>query len=312
MSYERHIEGLLINEADAIGLIACDKELGRYEKYPGLSATAVSVVARNLGIPFCQYSRRPGNTKREIDRFQSLRRWDSEDITLSGNGSEEWGAEIAELWGGFHRIHTEYQKPHTKKLKPAAALAAIMERPNAATRISLYGSGDQSVLAEILPFIDEKNPTGTARRMARVLGRWLVLSILRFPGLLLNTIAAASYLNIAEADFARNDIQSHFADAKYSGPFCGLDDWWWRDDLETQILEEEASDGRSLLMARNIAVDACLDASTGTQAGCYCMITQLPVSRENSKGNINWFPSGADLARIRNDEFERITSLVSM
>ena len=40
------------------------------------------------------------------------------------------------------------------------------------------------------------------------------------------------------------------------------------------------------------------------------MLTQQPLSASNSRGGISWFPSGADLARIRKDKFEQITALV--
>ncbi len=64
VTYEQHIEQQLSSalEDAPIGLIACDKELGMYRNYSGLSANAISVVARNLGIPFCQYSRHPKAT----------------------------------------------------------------------------------------------------------------------------------------------------------------------------------------------------------------------------------------------------------
>jgi hypothetical protein len=42
------------------------------------------------------------------------------------------------------------------------------------------------------------------------------------------------------------------------------------------------------------------------------MLTRFPVSPNNSRGGISWFPSGADLARIRKAEFDQITALVGM
>jgi hypothetical protein len=34
------------------------------------------------------------------------------------------------------------------------------------------------------------------------------------------------------------------------------------------------------------------------------MLSKKPVSLENSKGGLTWFPRGADLARISNKKFE--------
>lgn len=312
-TYERHIERQLRgdHEVDPIGLIACDKELGLYSSYPGLSANAISVVARNLGVPFCQYSQNPNANRRELARFDELRRWDCEEITLAGNSIREWASDIAKLWNGFESITSRYQDRAINKLKPAAALAAIMGRKDAESRISLYGSGDQSIMTEVFALVDESDPRGI-KRMPRILGTWLQLSILRFPGLLVNETAAASYLNIATKDFDKPEIQEYFKDAVYCGPFSELLKWWWRDDLDSILLEGNAEDGKQFVDAQRARVEPCLDEQAGDRAGFYCMITQLPVSRANSKGNINWFPSGADLSRIRSDEFEQITSLVSM
>jgi hypothetical protein len=313
LTYEQHIERQLSDSAHSIGLIVCDKELGMYGGYPGLSSNAISVVARNLGIPFCQYSRHPKANQREIERFKMLRRWDVEEITLTET-RDQWAKEIVELWRGFQTIRDSYAKNEIKELKPSAALATIMGRESATSRVSLYGSGDQNIMTEILPFVEagaaqEKDWTN---RMPRVLGTWLRLSLLRFPGLLVNTIAAASYLNIAVEDFQKSDIQEPFSVAKYEGPFAGLLSWWWRDDLDGLIVESQKSDGKDYLHGMGIAVQECLDGETQERAGFYCMITDSPVSRSNSKGNINWFPSGADLARIRNAKFDQITSLVSI
>ena len=172
VTYEQHVERKLSAGSDdsRIGLIACDKELGRFPNYPGLSANAISVVARNLGIPFCQYSRHPKAISREIDRYNALRRWDSEEITLTGSEYREWAEEIAELWRGFEMIRKEYARPEIAALKPASALASIMGRDAAKSRISLYGSGDQSVLTEILAFVADGDEVAIVQRLPRVLG----------------------------------------------------------------------------------------------------------------------------------------------
>ncbi len=313
ITYERRIERQLVaDQENHIGLIACDKELGMYTKYPGLSANAVSAVARNLGVPFCQYSRRSNFTGREIERYKNLSRWSSEEITLTGSNAEEWAREICELWRGFEQIREAYKQDDTNTLKPSLALATIMGRADAATRISLYGSGDQSVMTEVFAFVEDGDQHAVTRRMPRVLGTWLRLSILRFPGLLVNEIAAASYLNVSTDDFAKKEVQNCFSNACYDGPFSEIETWWWRDDLESMLLESGVATGKEYLASQGQDVEPCLDCQTKETAGYYCMVTQKPVSRSNSKGNINWFPSGADLSRIRTSDFEKITSLVSM
>jgi hypothetical protein len=311
LTYEQFIERQLVDRAAEIGLIACDQELGLFSKLPGLSANTIGIVARNLGIPFCQYSQHPRANTREISRFKTLQRWNSEEITLTEERSN-WAIEIVELWNGFERLRAGYRDKQIHSLKPAAALAKLMGRDDAASRIALYGSGDQSVMTEIFGFVDNEDSSSLRQRMPRILGMWLRLSILRFPGLLVNSIAAASYLNISLTDFGRPDVRKHFKDAEYDGPFNGLSKWWWRTDLENQLLEAEQDDGRALLHERGVAVAECLDHETKERAGYYCMITETPVSRANSKGNITWFPSGADLARIRSSKYNELASIVTM
>lgn len=314
-SYERHIEEQLRDyiQNTPIGLIACDKELGEYENYHGLSANAVAAVARTLGIPFCQYSRNFGPGDRELERFSRLRRWDSEEITLGGDTPVKWAAEIHSFFQGFEQIRKVYSDVDIHKLKPANALAQIMGRVETATKLSLYGSGDQSVMTEIFAFRGNKDDSqNVVDRMPRILGTWLWVSVLRFPGVLVNQGAASSLLNVAKKDFQKPEVQSVFESAKYAGPFSTLGEWWWREDLEGMVLDAAAEDGQQYLKSKRIDVAPCLDEETSERAGYYCMITESPVSHANSVGNINWFPSGADLARIQQGKYDEITSLVNI
>ena len=267
------------------------------------------------GLPFCQYSRHPGDDDKEIARFQGLRQWSSEEITLKGSGPKEWATQAAALFQGFELIKSAYAKLGDKGRTPAAALAAILEHPESESRIALYGSGDQGFLSEILSFYDPDQPNSPKellQRMPRILGNWLFLSILRFPGILVNETAAASYLNIDHKDFAESEVREHFKDASYAGPFANLGPWWWRAELDSMIGEAECKDGREYIEKKGITVSECKDAITNERAGYYCMLTQKPVSAENSRGGVSWFPSGADLARIQKDKFEQITALVGM
>lgn len=315
-SYERHISKWIEENlaTDSIGLIACDKELGRYKSMPGLSATAVAAVARERGIPCCQYSRQAKDDKRDFARFERLRRWSSEEISLDGFEVAPWVAQIAALFAGFETIRDAYPKVAVAKT-PAAALAAILGHPEAESRIALYGSGDQGFLIETLALYEggqKPDPVQVHMRMTRVLGNWLYLSILRFPGILVDQGAAASYLNIAPVSFNNTNLQSLFNSALYDGPFAKLGPWWWRNTLDEILEKDECQDGLALVKKHGLTAEPCLDPVTGKPAGLYCMITRTPVSSENSRGGISWFPSGADLARIRKDKFDEITALVGM
>ena len=128
----------------------------------------------------------------------------------------------------------------------------------------------------------------------------------------MNETAAASYLNIDCADFKKPKVQALFSKAKYVGLFAELGPWWWRHMLDDILDKSDCADGKEFADKNKEKVHSCLDPVSKEQAGYYCMLTKSPVSAENSRGGISWFPSGADIARIRKDKFEEITALVGM
>ena len=69
-SYEHYIARWLDSNTavERPSLIACDKELGLYENLGGFSATPVSAVASDRGIPFCLYSRQADQGYRDFLR----------------------------------------------------------------------------------------------------------------------------------------------------------------------------------------------------------------------------------------------------
>ena len=194
---------------------------------------------------------------------------------------------------------------------PAEIMAAILKRPQAADRIVMYGAGDQSLISTILPDIMDsslKMKHHLKRQLPVFFGYWLYSSILRFPGLLVNQVAAASYLNIAQDVFIRDEaIMNLFRAALYDGPFSdSADPLWWRGTLDDILADNNCPDGRFLVqkkLKRKVEFCRC-SLNKKDRAGCYCMITKSPVNRENSRGNISFFPAGADLARVRKDIFD--------
>jgi hypothetical protein len=315
-SFDRYITSWLSNELRGkdIGLVVCDKELGRYDHMKGLSATPVAAVALQEGLPFCQYSRQAKEGSREFERFQRLRQWSAAEITLEGIEPIEWVRQAASLLHGFELVRSEYVRLGSRPGTPASALAAVLGKPETESRIALYGSGEQGFLKEILAAYDPEHPNMEAmlKRMPRILGNWLFLSILRFPGILLNSIATASYLNIDPTTFQRENIRQEFAHALYTGPFHELGPWWWRAAIDAHLGDAGFGDGREFLDKAGVSVAPCVDPQSHELAGYYCMLTRSPVSANNSCGGITWFPAGADLARIRKDKFEQITALVGM
>lgn len=162
------------------------------------------------------------------------------------------------------------------------------------------------MVSEILPFAEDHRKDALRKRLPSVFGYWLYDSILRFPGILLNAIATASYLDIAERYFDKTDVQRLFRRALYRGPFeDDREPHWWRRALDDIV--GEAKNGNEFVTQKlDGRVPHCLDSQTGKPAGYYCMVKKVPVSKDNSLGNISWFPPGADLARVRKDIYEEL------
>jgi len=316
ITYEDQLKEMLMKYGTGKALVLCDKDLsGLGEKFIGLSYSTVAAVADRLGLPLCLYAR--GEEQQGGEAFlRSLAPWEKKRIFLDYRNEKNLAVDSAKIFKGFNDIAIAYSKLSKKSQStPARALAAILGKEGIDDRISLYGSGEQGFLEDIMPFITRKSPSRSKsiatgelkRRMPRILGNWLYTSILRFPGIFVNQIAAASYLNINPNDFSKPDIQNLFRKAKYSGPFADAEigPWWWRHELDNIVINRKFKDGFSLAKVKHPRIRPCLD-SKDEPAGFYCMVTKEPVSEKNSRGGVSWFPSGADLARIRYDKFREL------
>lgn len=293
-------------------LIVSDRDLSRTGSYPGLSEAVISKIAAELGIPICLYARGVGN-----DQLERLRNWSDSRIILDSSSPEHMANQIAVIATGFLDVTMQLTKTLLKKGKarpttPAAVMAHVLGYPESTDTVSLYGSGDQKMAAEILPYA-QKGAAGRKnleKRLPCLFGYWLYDSILRYPGLLVNEVAAASYLNI-DVDTFQSDtkIRRLFASAVYKGPFHDKGDvHWWRSKLDDLLADAGCEDGCSLVekrLKRKIKSCQC-SIDPKRKAGWYCMVTKKPVSLQNSRGNISWFPQGADLARINKKDFEQI------
>ncbi len=295
-----------------IGLIVSDRELGRY-KSGVISDSVVLAVAEKMGIPVCLYER---GIKRS-GTMGKLKQWKIKEIVVDGD-SKNFGEECGQVFHGFNNIARKLEEipgKDFKKMTPPEILARVLDREEEIDRIALYGTGEQSVLLEILAYIDSKNPALELKnRYPRILGNWLYTSLLRYPGILLNEIAAASYLNIHEDDFRIPKINALFKEASYKGPFSDRGTWWWRRELD-RILEnnkcESGFDYARKKSNKQVRYCQCMEGKDHP-AGFYCMINEQPVCREHSHGGVSWFPRGADLAMISDREYKKIGPFVGL
>jgi hypothetical protein len=305
-TYENRIQNILTKPPfDDATIIVADRDLSKSVDagFRGLSVNAVAAVAKRLAIPICSYARDP-----EPGDYDWRTRWEEGHIVLHFSEGEEDLARRAIIAAhGFAEIAATL--PAVMKANPkysaAKTMAALLGKPEFAEKIALYSVGDQNRLSEVLS--QGKPEKREVKRLAHFLGYWLWDSLLRYPGLLVNEIAAGSYLDIADTDFHKSPVQAIFKEALYHGPFEDLERLqWWRGSLDDIVSAANFSSGlefvRSKLGGKIGRSVCCVDESKS--AGYYCIISRKPVSLENSKGGLSWFPRGADLTRISNPMFE--------
>lgn len=305
------LENRLLTEladlGDEIDLVVADWELSKTKYFLGLSEPTVRRVAASLAIPECSYTR---NIKeRELLLSEDQR---EECITVSiEKGPEDCARQIVSIAAGFMEIRNKFENDFDElatKANPGEVMATILNKPEYAEKMLLYASGDRQRLHTVLK-MREAGGADRQKKASRMFGYWLWDSILRYPGLLVNEIAASSYLNIEEKVFQQEEVQACFAAAKYGGPFAeSRGKLWWRGLLDDIISDSDFDDGRSLVadtLQKEIPRSECTEDSE-IEAGYYCMLSNKPVSFKNSVGGLAWFPRGADLARISNSQDEEL------
>jgi hypothetical protein len=290
-------------------MIVADRDLSGYgDMYRGLSEDTVRHVAEILGLPHCGYARGDRPDDPEFVQHGEER---EACIRLSlHQGLEKFATRVVAIADGFVTIAAGLEGHQAKgKFAPGKVLAAILGKPEYADKISLYASGDQNRLATARRLAGT-SPAEQMQRTTCLLGYWLWDSVLRFPGVTVGEIPASSYLNIHQDVFIKDEkVRGLFARAIYGGPFSAAKvPMWWRGVLDDLIAESGCEDGRTMAsraLGSDIPRSQCCEDSTKS-AGYYCMLSERPVSLENSVGGLSWFPRGADLARISRSKLEEL------
>lgn len=303
--YEARIEKILQKAPfDGATLLVADRDLSKNvtSGFTGLSVNAVAAAGERLAVPICSYARQP-----EPDDYEWRGRWEEGHIVLRfSDGEDELARRAVVAARGFAQIAAKLPEVIAVKANnsPAKILAALLGKTEYADKIALYSVGDQNRLMGVLV---KPKKSDQVRRLTHFLGYWLWDSLLRYPGLFVNEIAAASHLNLASDDFEKPKVRLEFEDAQYHGPFeDSKRPQWWRGVLEDIVSRENCADGLELIQKKvdpKVKPSQCYVDPTKT-AGYYCIISRKPVSLENSKGGLSWFPRGADLTRIGNPKFE--------
>lgn len=291
-------------------LIVSDMDLSKTDKFKGLTDAVIYRVAHELGLPTAYYSTALGGSEgRRLDQAGDGR------ILLGSTDYAQISQRVNVLANGFCSINslmdTIIGMPPNKRPQSASALIGeLVGRKETADRIDLYLSGDQRMAAEIL----SSPKDGRIKRHATIFGTWIYDSLMRYPGVFLNNISAASYLNIDIKDFEREEIRAIFSECIYSGPFTDTTSpLYWRDEIDRMLATAEADSGLELVERQGLKASPCMCFVDKTlEAGYYCMVSEQPVSFERSVGNISSFPPGADLARLSEPVYDELSPWLSV
>jgi len=303
LMYEDRLERILRQPPyDGVTLFFADRDLSKSQNFVGMSVSAVTGAAKRLAVPVCSYARQPAP-----EEYKWRARWEEGHIVLMSGTDEELARQAILAAHGFAEIEAKLPKILKEKdsKSPAKILSALLDRPEDSDKIALYSVGDQSRISDIP--VKSKDEADHIKRIGCFLGYWLWDSLLRYPGLLVNEVAASSHLNIAADDFTKPEVREVFKQALYHGPFADPEKpQWWRGLLDDIVSRGESNDGLGLARKKlgdKVRPSQCWVDSTKS-AGYYCIISEKAVSLEHSKGGLSWFPRGADLTRISTPLFE--------
>lgn len=320
--YEDRVESAIRKASylKRLTLIVTDRDLSTKSVWRGLSQAAVSAAARNLGIPVACYrkkrpdlvddfKRRPGDGLIELEDKVKPR---AKSTAILARGfadlAQRIGAPNAQLAKRAKRKEDE-----ARALSPGVLLARVLGQPAAAAHFDTFACGDRTAIEEILRVSgqdDKKMNVASQRRLVAALGVWLADLVMKFPGVLVNTQAAASYLDIDPNVFVRRDVAKVFAPARYENrPFA--DDGnplWWRHLLDDIVATEECSTGLEVCEKKGLKkLKFCpCHVDPKLHAGYYCMANEKPISAQKSSGRVKWFPPGADLARLTQITYRKV------
>jgi len=149
-------------------------------------------------------------------------------------------------------------------------------------------------------------------------GRWVRKVILRFPGILYDSLHAATTLGIDEQAFLQGSVQEYFQDCRYGGVFASHDEpRWWKKRLlgkADQMMEDADIMGHPATnfspawekqRGIRLAPSKCI-FSGQEHADCVCWLYVAPVLRQYS---LPYFPDARpavmDTARLSFSAIEK-------
>ena len=298
-----------ITRPPTASLIVLDWDLSRYPD-AGISRQLVRGVAEEQYVPVCTYTSPTG----DHGQLQRLKKWQDSVIALDSTGDYEGIAEVcAAIARGFVTLERSRTSTDGRE-KLSRWITTVLGAPETAeAQVAEYAMSNLQRLLQVTEVKKEQR----LRLITTVVGYWIYNQLLQFPGVLVNAIAAASYLDIADHEFERTDVRAVFEGAKYTGPFAAVDDYWWLaalDDISAKAMRAEdtslLSGGQVAARALNRKVEGARCCRGHEGAGYYCLITKAAVCDAHSVRPGSWLPIGADRSRIETTKYDELSAWI--
>jgi hypothetical protein len=298
------LEKMLIDHQ--IDLVLLDTDLSRIGN--GVGQTTYRQAFQNLGIPVCRYTKRGSDTV--IINFKKLRRLAVEGASsVFVPGDKLRGADLPKLLPWMKDIHQGFStlrerlisepKLLTETMGPVDILAKALDEPT--LKSDLLGYTAQNFFFFAAP---EESQRDIRQNQATRLGYWLLNYILEFPGPILSSKAAAAFLNVKINSFENETLQNHIASARYKGPFCGLDQYYWRKKL-LDILDSDNGDIAKAEALKDVTLTR-VDSKNPESSAYLCIVSGKLIPASKAGPQPDWIPSGAQLARISQDFYDEL------
>ncbi|MBC3920507.1 hypothetical protein H8L32_23790 [Undibacterium sp. CY18W] len=298
-----------------LAMIVADHDLSAFNEVR-VSESTLTEACKQSSIPICTYHRKPGTSTsaQELRGIYSQTR--SFAISIDISNIDTAAAKILAVADGFETLLTAFNSvsDEIKKAGPASIVSSVLERPGMVTFFSRYATGP-TLASDVIDHLDANNQKEAylqmEKRMPFVLGCWLHNYVLPFPGVLLNEVASASYVNLSQVDFTNHS--NHFSTAKYIGPFSGTAGYWWRTELDQLLVDADCEDGVEYLSKKSIQANPSICCVTkNSPAGFYCLVRREPISLAASVGRLSWIPEGADLSRIDTELYDSVAPMMGI
>jgi hypothetical protein len=282
-----------------------------------ISRDNVITYCENNHIPLCIYhARDTGQSDQE-----KVQDYEEDLIKLDTNLTwEEIGVHSAHIADGFDEIRKTIESVfNNDEEKP---IPELLDAPlSVRGKLDQYSWGNPGVIKS-----GQKDLTQDEiiKRATTNQGYWILNELLEFPGALLNEVALAAYLNVNHEKFCENDeYKSPFNEASYTGPFDGLENWWWTplvDDISIEQKRENEPKGPiGPKLFDRLGLPEIDEAQCHSELanGCgparyYCIIKERPVCKEHSRSPDGWIPKGATQSRVSEEDYDQLKPWVMM